>query len=74
MRTFILEHIQGSRPAFSPDGASPAVPDFDGAVTVWDLRPSRWLDAPCSLAGRELTDGKWRQFIGTEEPHAICTR
>ena len=32
--TFTIEHFQGSRPAFSPDGRSLAVPSFDGTTAV----------------------------------------
>ena len=46
---------------------------FDGTVTVWDLHPGRWLAAACGLAGRELTDAEWDQFIGEGSPHPICS-
>ena len=72
VRTFFMEHFQGSRPAFAPDGGSLAVPNWDGTITVWDLHPTRWLEAACGLAGRELTAAEWRQFIGEGEPHPTC--
>ena len=70
--TFDLEHFQGSRPAFAPDGRSIAVPSFDGTIAVWDLEPARWLDAACDLVGRNLTTEEWDQYMGRLSYRSTC--
>ena len=70
--TFDIEHLQGSRPAFSPDGRSVAVPSFDGTTAVWDLEPTRWLEAACDLVGRNLTRDEWDQYMGSFSYRATC--
>jgi WD40 repeat protein/class 3 adenylate cyclase len=69
---FLLEHYQGSRPAFAPDGRHLAIPSFDGTTAIWDLRPSRWLDAACDLVGRDLTREEWRQHMGSASYRSTC--
>ena len=70
--TFLIDHIQGSRPAFSPDGASVAVPSYDGTTAVWDLDPQHWLDAACDLVGRNLTRDEWDQYLGRFDYRQTC--
>jgi DNA-binding SARP family transcriptional activator/tRNA A-37 threonylcarbamoyl transferase component Bud32/energy-coupling factor transporter ATP-binding protein EcfA2 len=42
---------------------------------VWDLRPERWHDAACGIAGRNLTRDEWRSHIGDLAPYrATCTQ
>ena len=70
-RNFLVEHLLGSRPAFSPDSEHLATPGFDGLTTEWDLRPERWLQAACAVAGRGLTQAEWSQHVspdGTPQP------
>ncbi len=40
---------------------------------VWDLRPQRWLEAVCEVAGRNLTRDEWATHIGDLVPYrATC--
>jgi hypothetical protein len=32
---------------------------------VWDLDPESWTRNACRLAGRELTPGEWRTYVGS---------
>lgn len=70
--TFSIEHYQGSRPAFSPDGRSLAVPSFDGTTAIWDLDPAHWLAAACELVGRNLTPAEWDQYMGRLSYRPTC--
>ena len=71
-RTFVTEHIQGSRPAFTPDGRSLATPSWDGTVVVWDLDPVHWLDAACRVVGRDLTEDEWDRYFDTRAYRHTC--
>jgi WD40 repeat protein len=71
-QTFLIEHLMGSRPAFSPSGDALATPGFPGASVLWDLAPSRWRAAACSIAGRELTDEEWDRYLPGRRHRALC--
>lgn len=70
--TFDIEHYQGSRPAFSPDGRKLATPTFDGTTSIWDLEPASWLRAACAVAGRDLTRTEWEQHFGDRPYRPSC--
>jgi hypothetical protein len=54
------------------DGLQAAVKTGSGIV-VWDLDPEHWMEAACRLAGRNLTDAEWDQYIGELAPyHQTC--
>jgi WD40 repeat protein/class 3 adenylate cyclase len=72
VRNFVVEHMMGSRPAFTPDGTHLATPSFDGLTTVWDLRPPQWLRAACALAGRTLTAAEWAQHVRSNGAPKAC--
>ena len=60
--------------ALRPDGKEMA---FGGGAgeqfTVWDLEPSHWTTAACTLAGRNLTRQEWATNIGDLAPyHRTC--
>jgi outer membrane protein assembly factor BamB/energy-coupling factor transporter ATP-binding protein EcfA2 len=71
-------------PIVIPDGdvnASPSMSlSIDGTTLVygggrtsgpkvWDLRPERWHEAACGVAGRNLTRDEWRTHIGDLAPY-----
>jgi WD40 repeat protein len=67
--------------AFSGDGSTLDVVTNDGALTLWDKR--FWASAEtrpgirdllpqlCRAAGRNLTSGEWREFVGGK-PQRTC--
>jgi DNA-binding SARP family transcriptional activator len=58
--------------AFRPDGLELAVDTAQGIV-VWSLDPIRWVQAACDVAGRNLTQAEWDQYIGDLAPYrATC--
>ena len=71
-RTFEIDSFRGSRPAFSPDGGRLVTPGFEHGTVSWTLDPEDWRRAACSIAGRELTDDEWRQYLPSDEPHDLC--
>jgi WD40 repeat protein len=50
--------------SISADGAHMATASLDGSLIFWDLRPSSWAAKACALAGRNLTQDEWTQFVG----------
>jgi hypothetical protein len=58
--------------AFRSDGLELAV-DTERGIVVWDLDPTHWVDAACDVAGRNLTQAEWDQYIGDLAPYrATC--
>jgi len=60
-----IADIDGSVNYFSlrPDGKQLAVPYGAPGVVLWDLDPQHWLNAACELAGRNLTQDEWDQYL-----------
>jgi len=50
--------------AFVDGGNTLVTSGADGSLIFWDLRPSAWEAKACALAGRNLTEDEWRQFVG----------
>ena len=65
-------YSHSSRPAFSVDGRTLFTPVVDGLVMAWDLRPTSWVRAACSIAGRNLTRAEWRQHVGDAKYDETC--
>ena len=49
--------------AISDDGLQAAIAT-DAGIVIWDLDPTRWTEAACELAGRNLTQAEWDTYIG----------
>jgi class 3 adenylate cyclase/WD40 repeat protein len=45
---------------------------YDGSVVSWDLEPSSWLATACRLAGRDLTEAEWRQYLPDRPYRRTC--
>ena len=79
-KTFVLRqfHVEGFvnhyvLESIAPDGQTLVTPVVDGSVVEWDLRPTTWLRAACGLAGRDLTEAEWRQYLGDEPYRGTCS-
>ncbi len=70
-----IADVDGSINYFSlrPDGKELAVPYGAPGIVLWDLDPQHWLDAACTLAGRNLTPDEWDQYLSAfGEYHESC--
>jgi hypothetical protein len=62
--------------SFSPDGEVLFIGGADGRMILWDTRwldilftdldIEPWLSTACELAGRDLTEGEWADYVGTD--------
>jgi len=59
--------------AFSPDGSHVVSVYADGHAIDWDIRPSSWERAACSIAGRTLTKDEWAQYLPGRSYSPACT-
>ena len=57
-------------PALRGDGLQAAA-DTPTGLLIWDLDPEHWADAACRLAGRNLTNAEWEQYIGDLAPYRL---
>jgi WD40 repeat protein len=71
-RTYSVEHLLASRPAFSPDGTHLVTVGPAGASAIWDLRPGAWVEAACSLVSRDLTSAEWTRYLPDRGRHRVC--
>jgi WD40 repeat protein len=71
-KTFTVEMLMYSRPAFSPDGRTLATPGFGGATVIWSLDADSWSRAACAIAGRDLTDEEWQRYLPGRAKHQVC--
>jgi WD40 repeat protein len=72
-RTVHPEHFIANRPTFSPSGDRLVTTGLDRATVSWTLDPDQWRDAACAIAGRDLTEGEWRQYLPDRDPTPLCT-
>ncbi len=56
-----------------PDGHSVMMAHPQGDVLTWDLRPEHLLEVACSLAGRNLTETEWQDYVGVRPYRETCT-
>jgi DNA-binding beta-propeller fold protein YncE len=56
----------------SADGNSLLVAEPDGTATVWNLNEDAWLQAACTLAGRQLTPDEWRRLLPGRDYAPAC--
>ena len=64
--------------AASPDGThlfvfnNPTQPNAPSTATLWDLRPQRWVEHACAVAGRTLTRTEWNRYLPGRPYDPIC--
>ncbi|MCA9500657.1 MAG: trypsin-like peptidase domain-containing protein [Nitrospira sp.] len=57
---------------FTQDGNT-LVSTSKNEVILWDINPESWVEKACAIAGRNLTQAEWQQFLGVSIPyHATC--
>jgi WD40 repeat protein/transcriptional regulator with XRE-family HTH domain len=49
--------------AISPDGKSLASASWDGTVRLWSIDPESWKERVCQIAGRNMTQAEWEQYL-----------
>ena len=57
---------------FSADNAYLYASAQGGAMWVWDASYPLWIQRSCSLAGRNLSQIEWQQFLSSEPYHRTC--
>ena len=57
---------------FLPDGHTVVIAAPDGGVHTWDTRPGTWVEFACTVAGRNLTTGEWRDAFGDRPYRDTC--
>jgi len=60
--------------AFAPDGKHLATSSWDGSVIIWDVDPGAWTRHACAVAGRNLTPGEWKQYLGDRPYQTTCAQ
>lgn len=58
--------------AFSPDNKTLASGSFDGTIILWDVSLDSWRNRACALAGRNLTEDEWQQYLPDEPYRETC--
>ena len=43
-----------------------------GTDMVWDLDPAHWASTACSVAGRNLTQAEWKQYLPGRPYQLTC--
>ena len=46
---------------------------FDQRVIAWDMTPAGWVETACRLAGRDLTQPEWDQYLPGREYRRTCS-
>jgi WD40 repeat protein len=62
----------GVAAGFAPDGKTVRIVSNDGEVFVWDLDVDTWLEAACTIAGRDLDREEWAEAFATRPYRATC--
>ena len=57
--------------AFSSDGNTLASESIENTVIIWDVSPEAWIERACRVAGRNLTQAEWDQYMPSTEPYQI---
>jgi WD40 repeat protein len=58
--------------AFSPDGKWLASDGDNNTIILWDIELTSWQARACRMAGRNLTQSEWKQFVTNEPYQKTC--
>jgi WD40 repeat protein len=64
----------GGSVSFLPDGKHLLGTLGGGTGTVWTIDPRAWESRACTVAGRELTQAEWSDFLGGRAYADVCPR
>ena len=53
--------------AFHPDGQMLVSSGYDSAIILWDISTKVWKERACRMAGRNLTQSEWEQYMPAGE-------
>jgi WD40 repeat protein len=57
---------------FIRDGHDVAIASYDGRVYRWETDLERALDFACQMAGRNLSDEEWEEFLPAQPYQSVC--
>ena len=57
---------------FIGDSHDVAIASYDGSVYRWETDPDRALDFACQMAGRNLTEDEWAEFLPAQPYREVC--
>ena len=57
---------------FFPDGKHVLGVFNSGTGVVWNVDPATWNAKACNVAGRNLTEAEWRDFLGGRRYREVC--
>jgi WD40 repeat protein/DNA-binding SARP family transcriptional activator/energy-coupling factor transporter ATP-binding protein EcfA2 len=49
-----------------------AIASYDGHVYRWETDPARAIDFACRMAGRNLTEAEWAEFLPAQPYREVC--
>ncbi|WP_207084169.1 BTAD domain-containing putative transcriptional regulator [Nocardioides sp. S5] len=58
--------------SFIGDTHDVAIASYDGTVYRWDTDLDRAIDFACQMAGRDLTEAEWAQFLPAQPYRSVC--
>ncbi|MFC7360764.1 nSTAND1 domain-containing NTPase [Nocardioides astragali] len=57
---------------FIGDSHAVVIASYDGRVYTWETDPGRALDFACQMAGRNLTEEEWAEFLPEQAYRKVC--
>jgi WD40 repeat protein len=60
--------------AYSPDGRRLVSGGSDGSLFLWEVSVDAWKNITCRIAGRNMTQAEWRQYLTGLPYHKTCAQ
>ena len=57
---------------FIGDSHDVSIASYDGTVYRWETDVERAIDFACQMAGRNLTEEEWAEFLPTQPFREVC--